>query len=93
MSINDFAEMTILLCLIYFSIYAKIHPAWKKSEENAFLRVPDDSVYTQWAKKFLWNCSISHCFRDECIFAIYSEIHWKMIFAKKWQMSLCILWG
>ena len=37
MRMNDF-QMNILLCLIRFSIYAKIQPACKRMAENSFLK-------------------------------------------------------
>ena len=64
MSIKDFVQMTILLCLIYiyiyihvFSIYAKIQPAYKKMAGKKFLE----------RKHIPSRPKILHRFRDNCI--------------------------
>ena len=66
MSIYDFVKMTIWLCLICFSTYAKVQEACKKMmQENASLKVPHDSVYTQQVKNLLeiaLSCTISNMF-------------------------------
>ena len=38
MSINEFVEMTIFLCLICFSIYDKMHDAAKSGRKTIFAK-------------------------------------------------------
>ena len=75
MGINDFAEVTILLCLMFFLFHLCKNSTWlKKNTGICFLeRVADDSVYTLWAKNFV-KITLSYTVSQIKAFCIYIEI-------------------
>ena len=109
MSINDFVEMTIFLCLICFSIYAKMQGFLEEcfffftlyAEENDLWgKSPIDSADTLQGKKICQNCSsrtfseINALLRFTHKFKIMVDKNsGKMIFEKKCQLPLQIPCG
>ena len=76
MSINDFAEMTILLCLICFSINAKIQPACKNRHKNAIFEECQITV-----------CKINAFLRFTQKFKTAAKNGWKTTVNKKCKMT------
>ena len=90
MSINDCVKMIVFLCLICFSIYAKmqgfrdkyIFPFYTEvqdgrpiwQENNFWEKSPDNCADTLGIKKFHRNRSILHRFRDNCAFAFTQKL-------------------
>ena len=75
MSINDFAEMTILLCLMFFHLCINFNQPVKVVGKCFLERVPDDSAHTlgpnnahTLGPNILSNCSISHRFQQNFFF-------------------------
>ena len=94
MSIHDFAERTILLCLICFPLMQKFKQPAKNWQENSFLKECQMTVYYTLGQKFCRNHSISHCFQDKYVCVFYAENQdgcqkWQENdFGKEWQTTL-----
>ena len=98
MSIYDFAEMTILLCLIgFFSFVQKFNQPQKTAGICFPERMADYSAYHLRAKNFI-EIILSHTISEINVFLLYKQKSKitakngvKIIFEKKkktWQMNL-----
>ena len=101
-------EMTVFLCLIcffylwkiarflrcVFPFYVEIQDGRQNDGKTIFReKMPDDSVDNLGVKNFRRNRSISHGFRDKCVFTFYVEIQenaGKTNFWENHQMTLLL---
>ena len=92
-----FTEMTILLCLICFSIYTKFNVPAKKGRKCFLERVPNDCVYPA-GQKFHQTHSTLAAFPGEMCFFV-RVLRWppimvrKQFFGQKRQMTAYTLWA